>query len=719
MKKYGKFLMFAVVTFFATTLVAFAKEKVTLTELLEEVDKYDSSARDVYIVGDYAFTTNHTLKSEDVMLASRSIQVVDKTGRTDADPVFQEMVVQHLTRTKGSGGFSPWSIVQPKVGNEDKKFADLNQEVSVHYINYNLVNDITADVEDQLQKDKEQLNSEAADYGFNSISYENHTLTFDINDLNRLLKDYKDSGIIAMFKDIVSGDYGFEYIEYTVNGESVKKYPRDLTDDDTVAALALEVLQSLVGESEKVDLTYLDVAGKSTTATVYYKDEYGTHSVEYTLHFVYNVETKDNDLEKAASELAKLVKDKGIKSVTYSKENRTAIFDIGDLSAQLKSFKDDVLPLFQKYVVGATSAVFHVNGQEDINIEEIDPEQGASYALQLLSLMVGEDVSNTNDLTLEKVAGKVATADVTYTINGEEIPVTYTVKFVYSVETKDEDLEKAAHDLENLVKDKGIKSVTYSKENRTAIFDIGDLSAQLKSFKDDVLPLFQKYVVGATSAVFHVNGQEDINIEEIDPEQGASYALQLLSLMVGEDVSNTNDLTLEKVAGKVATADVTYTINGEEIPVTYTVKFVYSVETKDEDLEKAAGELENLVKSKGIKSVTYSKEDHTVTFAVENKDALLKDFKDDVIPLFQKYVVGATSAVFHVDGKEDINIKEIDPEQGVSYALQLLSLMVGEDVSNTNDLTLEKVIGQIATADVTYTIDGKATPVTYTVKFIG
>ena len=122
MKKYGKFLMFAVVTFFATTLVAFAKEKVTLTELLEEVDKYDSSARDVYIVGDYAFTTNHTLKSEDVMLASRSIQVVDKTGRTDADPVFQEMVVQHLTRTKGSGGFSPWSIVQPKVGNEDKKY---------------------------------------------------------------------------------------------------------------------------------------------------------------------------------------------------------------------------------------------------------------------------------------------------------------------------------------------------------------------------------------------------------------------------------------------------------------------------------------------------------------------------------------------------------------------------------------------------------------------
>lgn len=584
MKKYGKALIIGIVTFFVSISVAYAKESVALKDLLKEAEKINSNATDVYIIGDYAFTSGHDLTSQDIMLSARSINVGGKTGKTNTGDVYKEMVMQHFTREMDKmGKFAEWKIESPRIGTPDKKIEDLEQTVSVHYIDYNLVNDVSADVEDELKKDAESLKSSATSYGFNGITYENHTLTFDISDLNRKLVEYASSDIINMFNTIVNGKYGFTSITYIgKDGQEVTKTQKEVTNPKSLAG---EMLLALSGKKDvsPSELTYLDVANKSTTATVTYTDpEYGEKEVTYTLSFTYDTKVeKDKVLKTAADELNDNVKDYGFKSVSY--ENETATFEIVDTTKTLFDFsKSGILDMFDKYIAGATKIEYTV-GSTPVSITSVDASKKTQYAAQLLCLMANngdnekcvEPYSSAKGLTLGDVANKSATAKFTYTIGNETVEITYTLNFNYDLETVKNDAIQADIDalIEKIDKDKAIfSSVEYDKSTHTATFTIKNKEKQLSELGGaliDFYKMFNEFVKDSESIEYKVDEQP------VSVSGGAGdIAKELLCTMAKKEVKNcsASTISLSELSGKSATATVKYKVGGKSI--SYTITFV-------------------------------------------------------------------------------------------------------------------------------------------------
>lgn len=584
MKKYGKALMIGIVTFCASISVAYAKEKVTVKELLDEAVEISPTAKDVYIVGDYAFTSSHPMTSQDIMLAARSIDVEGKTGKTNTGEVYPEMVVQHFNRTRTSSGYTEWSIVNPKIGTTDKKWADSweNKEISVHYIDYNLVNDISADVEDELKKDVENLNSSAKTYGFNTITYENHTLTFDISDLNKKLVEYANSDIITMFNTIVDGQYGFTSITYV--GTGGQKVTKNKSEISNPRILAGEMLLALSGKEnvKPSDLTYLDVANKSTTATVKYTDpEYGEKEVIYTLKFTYDTKTEKNkDLTNAAATLNKKANNYGFKSVSYN--NETATFEIEDTTKTLVEFSTSgILDMFDKYIAGATKIEYTI-GDKPVSITSIDANEKKKYAAQLLCLMANDGDNNkctepytdAINLTLGNVANKSATAQFTYTIGDKTEVISYTLKFNYDLETVKNDAIQADIDKLNQkinANNEAFSSVAYDGSTHTATFTIknkektiSDLGSGLVEFNK----MFNEFVKDAESITYKV-GEKTVTADG----NAVEIAKVLLCTMAGKENEECHmvNINLSDLSGKSASATVKYKVG--EKSITYTVKF--------------------------------------------------------------------------------------------------------------------------------------------------
>lgn len=85
MKKYGKFIILAVATFFSSILPCFAKQ-MTIDDLEAELKEKVPDAGYVYIIGEYAFTSEHTIDLTDIVLASDSINNKgDKTDKTQVN----------------------------------------------------------------------------------------------------------------------------------------------------------------------------------------------------------------------------------------------------------------------------------------------------------------------------------------------------------------------------------------------------------------------------------------------------------------------------------------------------------------------------------------------------------------------------------------------------------------------------------------------------------
>ncbi len=615
MNKFGKTMVAGLATFFLGTIPVFAKE-VSISDLEKRAEELKPGISDIYVIGEYAFTSDRELTTQDVMLAARSIDTTDADGKTNEDDIYGKMTISHIQRTRNdSFQYSAWSIVAPKVGTT--KITD-EEELDIHYIDYIAFSDPTKEVEPKLQEDAKTLNEKASTYGFNSIKYENHTLTFDIQDLSKQLVGYADSGIVKMFTDVVSGEYGFEKITYTSyckdscgdapcenNICTVTKNKNDLKGEEPkITTLAAEMLLALAAKEngDKLTLTYQDVANKSTTATVVYKNEDGIEfEVTYTLKFEYNIkEQKEADLTKAAEQLDKSASTYGFKKISY--KNGTATFEINDTKENLSKFASSgIIDLFQKYITGATEVVYTAGGKSE-TIKPVDASQGAVYAANVLCLLVtgnkdcSQEVGLTKEqLTLGQVAGKEATADITYVIGEKTEKITYTLKFTYNlIEEKDETLTGDAQGLNIIVSqrpDEGFSEIVYDPETKTATFTISNKDKLLKDFngKAEIIDMFQTFVTDAESITWSAGNQQNksVNLENVDYNGVVTLASKLLCAMAGKDCNYDDTegsktdcrqeaikLKLEDVMGKEATATVKYKVGDVTGTQTYTLKFV-------------------------------------------------------------------------------------------------------------------------------------------------
>ena len=84
MKKYVKLFIFASFTFFISSVSVFARE-MTIEELGDEASKIHADAGYVYVLGEYAFTSNYDIKQEALIIAATSVKLKDPTDLSQAN----------------------------------------------------------------------------------------------------------------------------------------------------------------------------------------------------------------------------------------------------------------------------------------------------------------------------------------------------------------------------------------------------------------------------------------------------------------------------------------------------------------------------------------------------------------------------------------------------------------------------------------------------------
>ncbi len=135
-KKYTKLFIVGIVAFLVSILPTSAKT-MTLTELEQEIVNKNPDVTDIYIIGNYAFTDQHILKIQDMMLAARSI-TTEATGKTDQDPIFDAMTINYISRSIDSKTFeySDWTVNSNIYG---KTTINANTTLNINYIDYEIV----------------------------------------------------------------------------------------------------------------------------------------------------------------------------------------------------------------------------------------------------------------------------------------------------------------------------------------------------------------------------------------------------------------------------------------------------------------------------------------------------------------------------------------------------------------------------------------------------
>ncbi len=177
MKKYTKLFIFTILTCFLTIISTNAKQ-VNLDELGKEIDKVASNASSAYIIGDYVFTSQHNLTTQDLMLAARSISLNAEDGLINTTPSYGKMTIQRIVR-KYDDNADPigWKVKANALGTAELKLSNTDK-INIKYIDYNLVkeeSEFTVDINKAL---------EDSPYSTNLKS------TFGITDLKKLGENF-------------------------------------------------------------------------------------------------------------------------------------------------------------------------------------------------------------------------------------------------------------------------------------------------------------------------------------------------------------------------------------------------------------------------------------------------------------------------------------------------------------------------------------------------
>ncbi len=218
MKKYGKGLALAALTFLFSLTPALAKE-MTLDELGKEIQRVNPYPGYAYVVGEYAFTSTHTLTTQDLMLAAKTIKTTAADKYTDQDPIYGKMTIHTLipTYSPDTGELQNWSVGTNYLGDTTLDLSG-SKKINISYIDYQFVKEDTkmsVSVDDVDDTYKNKLN---AKYGFNGNAENSEELSIDAetNKLTGLL--FKNTQV----KNIAGSDKTDYYFAFKINVPNIK-----------------------------------------------------------------------------------------------------------------------------------------------------------------------------------------------------------------------------------------------------------------------------------------------------------------------------------------------------------------------------------------------------------------------------------------------------------------------------------------------------------------
>ncbi len=121
----------------------YARSVSSIDELGKIIDEKNPNAETAFVIGNYVFTSAHTLTTEDIMLAARSINVEDENGKINTDKIYKEMTINLIQKKYNEETFESegWEVIDSNVSGETKLFEG-NKTADIKYVDYNYVKDI-------------------------------------------------------------------------------------------------------------------------------------------------------------------------------------------------------------------------------------------------------------------------------------------------------------------------------------------------------------------------------------------------------------------------------------------------------------------------------------------------------------------------------------------------------------------------------------------------
>lgn len=267
-KKYSKLLALFLCTFFFAISPSFARE-MTVDELTEELDKISEDASYVYIVGEYAFSSNHTFTREDSMLGGRSIKVENEADKT-IEELLKEMTIYRYDRNED------WVL---EYGANMIGETKAPEKFNIKYIDYNYIPELSnAEVK---PADENAYNEIKNDLGVNFKNDSKIVATADTNSkrttlLTGVISPNDEIGLNVFPKEDLTGFYYAFTVEgltdesvVTVEGAKKKTFTKDdFTNGRLVMLMALHPGLDVLGRNITVTVD-IDGAKKTYGDTVY------------------------------------------------------------------------------------------------------------------------------------------------------------------------------------------------------------------------------------------------------------------------------------------------------------------------------------------------------------------------------------------------------------------------------------------------------------------
>ena len=540
-----------------------------LTTVKADMIDLDTLDTNTYIIGERVYELNeYYISIYDVVEASAEYS---RNHDGEVAPIYylgayedeDGEIVRYLDEVTGpldqSTGILPTEEVEIEEvypGNE-LKVTTINNQPAYDFV----AEEINPAIEKAVEKLNENKNS-----GFESITFDGKVVTFNIIDSTRLLEDYQDSGIVALFKSIVSQG---KSVTYKANGKTVTKSLVNITEDQIIA-YAFELLSILAGEDAEV-LDYESVANKEVTAKVTFENDGLVQTADYTIKFVGDVDKiKDAFLNTKVEELNK-VEDDGFLSIEYDAEENVATFNIENPEYMLEDYRNSgIVGYFKTLFANAVKATYTIDGVEsdEINLVNVTEDRLIALAFEVLSALSNE----AEVLNYGSVAGRTVTATIVYNFNGKEVPVNYTVTFKADVDSvKDAFLTSKVEKL-NEVEDDGFLSIEYDAKENVATFNIENPEYMLEDYKNSgIVGYFKTLFRDAVSATYTIDEVEsdEISLVNVTEDRLIALAFEVLSALSNE----AEVLNYGSVAGRTVTATIVYNFNGQNVPVDYTVTF--------------------------------------------------------------------------------------------------------------------------------------------------
>ncbi len=202
MKKYIKLMVLGLLVFL-TSLSVNAK-KMNIDELGQEALTLKPSAQYVYVIGSYAFTSEYILKTEDIMLAAKSIDAPEVLP--DGTPNLEAMNVQKIVPILNNFELTgKWEVSDNLVGNEK---LDPSKELNIYFIDGKYYGETSeANLTSEIGSDyTEALNN----YNFTSNSAHSENFKIENNEVTGLL--YKTEIDDSVFSGDDKTGYYFAYV---------------------------------------------------------------------------------------------------------------------------------------------------------------------------------------------------------------------------------------------------------------------------------------------------------------------------------------------------------------------------------------------------------------------------------------------------------------------------------------------------------------------------